>query len=233
MSFATHRFKKEQHHFQHSKLPMMRQAFFAFLFFIVSISSALAQLKLGIKTGANFSDLSTPDFLSEQDDISAITTHWHAGITTRQTISERFQLNTDLLYSIKGFQEASDFNIGSEVKTVLSLHYLSLPTMIYYRPNEKISLGAGVSLGYLLDAKVKMGDDKNDVSSIYDREFDLGINLGFQFDISPALFLDARYQWGMTSVTDLVFTDQNGSPIGDGALKNRVLQVSLGYFIIR
>jgi opacity protein-like surface antigen len=211
----------------------MKRVTLFFLLFAATMSSASAQFKLGIKAGANFADLSTPDFLDDREDISAITLHWHAGLTTRQSISDRFQLGAELLYSIKGFQENADFNVLNEMKTTLSLHYLSLPAMVYFTPNEKISLGAGINLGYLLDAQVKMGDDKNDVSSIYDQEFDVGLNLGFQFNVTPSLFLDARYQWGLTAVTDLTFTDENGFPIGEGALKNRVLQVSLGYFIIR
>jgi opacity protein-like surface antigen len=211
----------------------MKRVLLFFLLCAMSMAPASAQFKLGLKGGANFADLSTPEFLADQEDISAITLHWHAGLTARQHLSDRFQLSTDLLYSIRGFQESSDFNVLNEIKTTLSLHYLSLPAMIYFTPNDKISLGAGINLGYLLDAQVKMGNDKNDASSIYDQEFDLGLHLGFQFNVTPALFLDARYQWGLTSVTDLTFTDENGFPIGEGSLKNRVLQLSLGYFFIR
>ncbi len=211
----------------------MKRVLFLFLF-TLSVATVSAQLSLGIKAGANFADLTTPDvFAAADQDISAITTHWHAGISTKQAISDRFHVGAELLYSVKGFQESDDFNVIGDPLATLSLHYLSLPLMFYYAPNEKISLGAGVNLGYLMDAQIKVEDEKNDAGFIYDQEFDLGLNLGFQFNVTPALFLDARYQWGLTSVADLVFTDENGAPLGDGSLKNRVLQVSLGYFIIR
>jgi hypothetical protein len=197
------------------------------------VFSSYAQIKLGIKAGANFADFSNQLVLPGLEDISAMTTHWHAGLAAQKSLSDRFILSSELLYSIKGFQEATDFNVSNDIKTVLSLHYLSVPVLLNYKPLDKVSLGAGIELGYLMDAQVKMGDDKNDVNFIYDRDFEWSLNLGFRFNISPALFLDGRYQWGLSPVSELFFTDPNGEPLQEATLKNRVLQVSLGYFIIR
>ena len=211
----------------------MRKCLLTVLLSAGLVFSSYAQIKVGIKAGANFADFSDPVVPPGLEDISAMTTHWHAGLTAQQSLSDRFILSSELLYSIKGFQEAPDFNVSTDIKTVLSLHYLSLPVLLNYQPIDKVSLGAGLELGYLMDAQVKMGDDKNDVNFIYDKEFELSLNLGFRFNITPALFLDGRYQWGLSPVSELVFTDPKGEPLEETSLKNKVLQVSLGYFIIR
>ncbi len=212
----------------------MKQYYLAMLFSILMIASASGQFQLGIKAGANFADFNNTEFLQDNNVQSAMTTHWHIGVSSLRNFGDRFSLAAELLYSVKGVQSPFEFSVpNSDEKTVVGLEYLSLPIMLYYKPNEKISIGTGIEAGYLLNARLSAPNGSRDVNFIYDKKEELALNLGFRFNFTPALFLDGRYQWGLTSINDLILTDANGAPVEEVNLKNRVIQVSIGYFIIR
>ncbi len=204
---------------------------------------ASAQLKIGVKGGLNLSDLFVPSDLEEI--ISPPPTHidahpspgqmsyFHAGITTNQRIGKHWAASADLIFSIKGFQNNVPFNtLDPSDEFVLSLHYLALPIMFYYVPDEKIQLGAGLEAGYQIDAVGKINNERTDFTSLYDKNLEFSLNAGFRFLVTERFFVDGRYQWGLTSISDITLTDQDGEPLESGSLKNRVIQLSLGYFFI-
>lgn len=211
----------------------MKQFLLTLILFSCFTLTSSAQFKLGVKAGANFADIKATEEIEALTDNSSITTHFHAGLSTHQQISQRFSVSADLLYSVKGFQNSIDFVAANDPSAKLALHYLSIPLMFNYSPNEKIHFGAGLEAGYLLDATTTVEGETNDVSFLYDKDFELSLNAGFRFMVSPNIFVDGRYQWGLSSISDIVLTNANGEPINNASLKNRLIQLSLGYFILR
>ncbi len=132
------------------------------------------------------------------------------------------------------------------------LYYLNMPIMLKYKVNEKFYIELGPQIGYIIsanadykyedsdspkvnsmvninlleDGKYRFLEDTVDFKSTINR-FDLGLNVGFSYDISKNIFIQGRYNFGLSKVNEEQ-RDEEGSIISYQA-KNSVLQFSLGY----
>jgi hypothetical protein len=106
--------------------------------------------------------------------------------------------------------------LDNDVK--LNLNYINLSLMAKYEVAEGFSLVAGPQIGFLMSAKVTNGDDSFDVKDNF-KSIDFGLGLGAEYELENGLFFDARFNLGLSSISD----DDNVST------KNSVIQIGLGY----
>jgi hypothetical protein len=182
---------------------------------LVVAINADAQIKLGIKAGLNISDMSFSGSqgLGENiDNLYANRTGWHLGMAMKMKFPLfPLTLQPELLFSTKG---SKDENGGSNLR----LNYIEIP----------INLQWGISIGkirpyvelspyfsYLVGSNVAL-DELN--------SWDGGLGLGLGIDIWK-LQISGKYVWGLGKVSDINRTNATGS------LKNRSIQISLGYFL--
>ena len=168
----------------------------------------------GVKGGVNFSNVSQEDLST-----SAITA-FHLGVVMEGRYTEKIALQTEILYSFQGFDYIDEQNIDSESR----LSYVTVPVMFKYYVVERLSIEAGPQIGFLSTAKIKRetpeGSKTMDVKDGL-RYGDLSFNMGVSFYLSDSFNLHARYCHGLTNVVNRLANDN---------FKNRVLQVSIGYF---
>lgn len=191
---------------------------------IFTFGLATAQdISYGAKAGLNMSTLT-----GDVEDAKSIF-GFHVGGFVEIKISEKFAIQPELLYSTQGakFEFQEDFE-GTLVKVseTLNLGYLNIPIMAKYYVSEKFNIQAGPQIGLNLSAKAKAeasfdGISFSETVDIKDEveALDLGFNFGLGYNITEKLFLEGRYNIGLSNISkDSEFKAQNG-----------VFQLSLGY----
>lgn len=184
-----------------------------YLFFITLLlfsSSAFGQIKGGIKAGVNLADIiitDGKDYFGE----TAFTnrTSYHFGSYVQNNFSEHFGFQIEMLFSNKGCNYESD-----SLKGNISLNYLNWPLLLEYQLGNKIDFNAGVEIGFLV-----AGED------VY-RGFDLGIDVGVEYDLSKKLVAGLRYSQGLPFKMNIRSYDLQGK---EPSYQNSVIQFYLGF----
>jgi len=96
---------------------------------------------------------------------------------------------------------------------------MTIPVMVKLYLAAGLNLQAGPQFGFLTSAKFDTQDIKNSLKSS-----DISANFGLGWDLPFGLTVDARYNLGLSDVSDGLTADD---------LKSRVIQVSLGYKLFK
>jgi len=159
---------------------------------VVAFGTASAQdMKFGVKAGANFSNF-TGDV-----DSDGLTSFYIGGLVDF-AVSEKFHVQPELLYSMEGAKDAE-------------ISFLRIPIMAKYYIAEGFNLQAGPSIGF----KVSADEGLDELT----KSMDFGLGLGAGYELSGGLFFDARYNLGLSNISDV-------DPI---EVKTTNFQVGLGY----
>lgn len=150
----------------------------------------------------------------------------HAGVLAMYPLADRFLLQGELQYSLKGFRYPTQ---GYASSGSLSLHYLALPLMGRYRLSEQVAILLGPEFGYLLQAVSRYDGENHDLKEGF-RKLDLGLDAGMAFTLSAHWGAEARYSYGFKGLTEGVVTDASGNVVGRGKFgSNQVLQAGIFY----
>jgi hypothetical protein len=198
---------------------------------VLSVFAAFLQLSAqievlkGVKAGLNIA------YFGDSDDPSSYptTTQYAFGAFVELKILNRFSIEPECFYSIKGSNEiVTGLKLASTSSSPVTerLGYLEIPVLLKYNlpPSEpNLCVYAGPSVAFLLDGKAKTegptGTLEMDILS-QRAGTDFGFVVGTGVAIPTGLIdatLDVRYELGLTKVN-----------IGAGKLYNRVLTVLLG-----
>lgn len=195
---------------------IMKKIVLTSILFATLIFSAKAQtpdIKLGAKGGVNISNITSSDMDSK--------TGFNVGLLAEMFLDEQFSLQPEVLYSTQG---AELKNNNSSAK--LNLEYISIPVMAKYYIVDGFNVQVGPQFSFLSKSELKgeingLGSATLDVKDSTE-SFDFGVNFGLGYELPVGLFVDARYNMGLTKVNKESIPD-----IDDG--KNSVFQISLGY----
>ena len=172
----------------------------------ISINSQ--SIQFGAKAGINIATLQ-PDLNDP-----ASRTSIHLGGMAEIPLMEKFSVQPELLYSAQGVKDESDDD------EVIKLSYLTLPIMAKYYVMEGLSVEAGPQIGFLLSAEAEDDgetyDLKDDTKSV-----DFGFAIGAGYKLETGLNFGLRYFFG---------SDINDISEDSDQFKNRVFQISVGYF---
>jgi opacity protein-like surface antigen len=153
-------------------------------------------------------------------------------------------------YGYKDYYGGGSYYDGADYN--LKLNYLNLPVILKYKIIEKLSIDFGPQIGYLMSAKTKIDvtEDSRDPSQNYSVEIDMlndgtynfggttvqgkasanrldfSLNLGASYDITEKIFLQGRYNFGLSTVDK---NSTNGTSTNSWNMKNSVFQLSAGY----
>lgn len=177
-----------------------------------------AQWSFGIKAGINSSTVSIKNWDNKQK-IGFLA----GGVVTYQ-LSEHFDLQGELLYANRGYKtdiylEISDKNPHD---WKFSLSYLNLPVLLKWYPiRHGVYVEAGPQLGYMLDNSNSIKDwpkdEPRETSNDSYKRWDFGIVGGIGYSFNMGLFVDLRYDLGLTNV------------LKEGKSKQRAWEFSVGY----
>lgn len=172
----------------------MRNFIFTFTFLLAGLITNAQSF--GIKGGINFASLSGDG----ADGLDGITS-FHIGGIAEFKIFENLALQPELLYSTQGAKiDDTEYKLG----------YLTLPVMAKFYLNDKLSIHVGPQFGVLVsETSDVMADDSN--------TFDFGLAGGIEYRIAGGLFAQARYNAGMSELSE------------NADVKNSVFQLSIGY----
>ena len=137
------------------------------------------------------------------------------------------------MYSTQGAKSEYSFSesgISVDAEEKINLGYLNLPVMAKYFVAPGFSIEAGPQVGFLLSAKNEYSysasgfgitessseeiDIKDDTESM-----DFSFNVGAGYEFTENIFVQARYNFGLTNIAKDT----------EGDIKNGVIQVSVGY----
>jgi hypothetical protein len=160
-------------------------------------------VQLGLKAGVNIANYN--------DAANSIDSRvgFHGGLLAQILVNPKFGIQPELVYS----QQGAKFRTGTD-----KLDYLNIPILFQYLTPGGFRLETGPQIGVLANAKFKYEngvevDIKNTVKSS-----DIAWAFGLGFISSSGLGIDARYNLGLTDIT-------NGNP----DIKNRVWQIGAFY----
>lgn len=137
---------------------------------------------------------------------------FNAGVFAEFKLSEKFAVQPEVMYSAQGAASDSSYD---PVK--LKLNYINIPVMAKLYVADEFNIMAGPQIGFLASAKLRETDIKDSV-----KKTDFGFNFGVGYDINDDVFVQARYNMGLTGFTKEEF---------DTPSKNSVFQLSLGFVL--
>lgn len=189
------------------------------------------KVKLGVMAGLNISSLT----FDESELRSSSKMGFTAGLMVEVPIAKNFSLQPELLYSQQG-TKTSFFDqdvTNSNFKGTIELNYLNIPLMLKYYVIKGLSVQAGPQVGILLKANNKYQDNflgyENQESfnlKKYSSGVDTSVNFGLGYQYKDKFYTDFRYNLSYSNV----FKDGDANYFINHDMKNRVFQISVGYF---
>lgn len=178
--------------------------------------------KFGIKAGVGIANIAVQD----QDNVGA-RLGFYAGLTYEYRVSNVFAFAPEVVYSLQGAGASESSYIGDysssslEVDYMTNLSYINIPLMAKFYVGDKFSFDLGPQIGLLVGAQYKLTyEGETEKASIKDgcNTLDFAIAAGATYNITDNLYINARYNLGLTKVVN-----------SDDGLYNRVFHLGLGY----
>lgn len=171
----------------------MKKLFFVSLFTVAAVTMN-AQVKFGIKAGANFSKFSGSD--AKLGDVSP---KYKIGFTggglVNIPVNETFSVQPEVLYSMEGSKYEEDGD-----KLVYHTDYINIPVMVQYNASGFYG-ETGPQVGFLINAKGDNGDVSVDIKDSFKSiNFSWGVGLGYK--LPNGFGVGARYNIGIANIAD-------------------------------
>jgi hypothetical protein len=188
---------------------------------------SFAQVSFGVKGGLNLSNIaiknSMEDFLNEENVKSSV--GFHGGVYVQVHLSDKLLLIPELQYTKRGYT----YNENNPLpKSRVNLNYLELPVLLSYSPIEWLGIELGPNAAYIVSATIKANGSSRSVSEAYDK-IDFSIAGGVRIKINEKISAIGRYNYGLTTVDEIKFRDQNNVSLGSMKTYHRNIQFGMSY----
>ncbi|AKD05200.1 hypothetical protein PKOR_21680 [Pontibacter korlensis] len=152
------------------------------------------------------------------------------GAYSEINLTEKLIIRPEALYSSKGtrFSNHEIYGDGS-----INYDYLSVPVLLGYEANERLTLLAGPEVNFLAWYYSRYRGETHTLGNP-NRKVDWGFNWGLAYNITPKFGIDVRYAHGFQNYFHFVYFGKDErvhSLRTQGA--NKVLQVGLTYTFFR
>ena len=200
----------------------MKKITIALMCMLLTAGAAMAQKKFtfGPKIGVDYTH-----FWDNEVDASG-QFNYQAGLFMEYRFTDKFSIAPEVVFAAQG----GKFNWYNEssikISTTDHMNYVNIPVMLKYYVTPALSIDLGPQLGinvyskYTVESKDKhlnikeTEDQKDDTKTI-----DVGVGLGFTYNIAKDVFVQGRYTLGLTEVFDKSWdTGKNGNA-----------QIAIGY----
>lgn len=184
-----------------------------------SVAFGQAQLAIGVKAGPNFAKINTDATLGEN---YKSRTGFHGGAFVLVKLT-KIGIQPEVIFS----QQGSKVEVPTLGDREIKYSYMNIPIMFKLYTVAGINLQLGPQFGFVTKAEevftpIAGAKTTTDVkNSLKGSDLSLGIGLGW--DLPFGLSIDGRYNLGLSKVNDS----------GSDDVKNQVIQVSLGYKLIK
>jgi len=170
---------------------------------IVTLSAVTmqAQIKFGVKAGANFYKLTGKDASDAGlEESRKIKIGLGAGAFANIPINEMLSVQPELLFSQEG-----NYQKEGDVKMHVNLNYLQLPVMVQYNHTSGFYAETGPQVGLLLSAKSKTEiSGEKETQDLKDQMKSIAFawSVGAGFKLQNGVGIGARYNFGLTTIDD-------------------------------
>lgn len=162
--------------------------------------------KFGLKGGINFATITNSASANYDFKVG-----FHFGGLAHVHITPSFSLQPEIMYSTQG----TKYQSGEK----LLLNYINVPVLLQYNFDDGFRLQGGPQVGFLTEAKRKIGDVEFDAVNDY-KTIDFSIPLGFSYLGYSGFGVDTRYNIGVSNIRDV----SNSYKI-----RNSVIQLGIFY----
>ena len=186
---------------------------------LLCVTALSAQLGLGIRGGVHLNDISYDEGEIETEGRAGLA----LGVFVELDISDNFAIQPEIAFLQKGYRyETSIFNIDQEYRVLTN--YIDIPVLakLKFGDNTGFYLQAGPQFGYAVGQSIEVDGEELDVEFSDNEDYNRGevtgvVGAGITL---AGIFLDARYNLGLTSLSD--------DDINFGDSYNRGLTLSAG-----
>lgn len=188
-----------------------------FLLFSHTLFSQEFKPSFGVTAGINIS------YISQKGNTESITRNptslfgLNVGAVYRRAFSNTWAIRPELHYIMKG----GDFGTVG----VKQYHYLNLPLIVQYSPDELFQIEFG------LEPAALIGVGNNFLGKYpFITKWDLSALIGVSYLYQEKYEFAVRYGHGFIPVEEIDFTNANGQPEGTLRDLNRYVKISFGYY---
>ena len=209
---------------------------------VLAAPMAQAQLRLGIKAGANISNFTSPQDPQVLDFSNAQLANFTGGLTVEWLFWGGLGVDAGVMYTAKGseYKVGDDFAgeivsglLGTETLMKATIHYIEVPVNLKYKLKIKgiediiaPFVYAGPSFAFKVGQDVKFGNDIFKDTEINFNNVDIALNLGFGVEVIKHLNVAAQYGWGLGKVVDMPDLEAFGQKIEGIDLQTGVWTIS-------
>lgn len=205
---------------------MKKIIFIATVFAMVGLSApawSQAQFALGVKGGLNLSKLDINQGVSNVDN----RTGFHGGAFALIKIT-KIGIQPEVLFSKQG----STYKVNT-TSYEANYDYINVPILLKLYLVAGLNLQAGPQFGFLTTSELintaNGVKDPQSAKNLFNKKSDMAVALGAGWDLPFGLTLDARYNLGLSDIQCKPSTN----PADVVNFKNKVIQISLGYKLIK
>lgn len=170
---------------------------------LITALASKAQIKFGVKAGANFYSITGADADANGLDVEEgrkTKIGIAGGLLVNIPVSSMFSVQPELLYSMEGNKQ----EIG-DVKASINLSYLNIPIMAQLNTTSGFYAETGPQIGFLMSAKTKYDDGTvEDEEDVKDELKSIGFSwaLGAGYKMKCGFGFGARYNFGLSTLDD-------------------------------
>lgn len=175
---------------------------------MASFTYAQTHIQPGIKAGLNVANVHGKNF-----DYNPRAS-FHAGGLLHIHLNRTWAIQPELVFSSQG---AKYTNNGVDYRT--KLDYINIPALVQFMTASGFRVETGPQLGFLVAARSKANEGTNNNVNNQYRSADLSWALGAGYLFPSGFGIDARYNFGITEITENAALDR----------RNNVFQVGLFY----
>lgn len=179
---------------------------------IVMVAFSQAKLGIGLKAGLNSSN---PDVNDPLATVNAAST-FHGGLYALIKLT-KIGIQPEILYS----PQKNDVAFGSIATVEQQKVYVDIPIMVKLYLAAGLNIQAGPQFGFLTSAEDAAGIDIKDTF----KGSDTSVAVGAGWDAPFGLQANVRYIIGLSDINDI--------PGSVTEIKNRTLQISIGYELFK
>ena len=228
----------------------MKKIFIIAAMAVAGITTANAQeFKVGAKAGFLLSNFSVDDYsFTEAGKTStsklntAFRPGFHFGAFIEYGFNEKIWVEAGVDYAFQGANlksiEISGGPLSGKVdlnsSSKWAIQQLNVPLWFKYDING-FRPKVGVNLGFLskVEFEAEPANNSNFISKLNysltpDKNFDLGLGFGAEYNLDSGLFFDATFNLGLTELSTKDYS-KDGKNWPSMKFKNRVFQIGVGY----
>lgn len=184
-----------------------------------TLAVSQVQFALGVKAGPNFANIDTKADVGEN---YKNRTGFHGGAFALIKLT-KIGIQPEILFS----QQGSTVKINSQDFDA-NYSYVNIPVILKLYLIGGLNLQAGPQFGFVTNAEQEFPDINGAITTADIKDqlkgMDLSAALGLGWDLPFGLTLDARYNLGLSDISDFE---------GSQTAKNQVFQLSVGFKLIK